>query len=194
MSTAFRFSVDQFERMIEQGVLDDSRDRRIELMYGELREMTPPGPKHEDVVDLLTRWSTQNTDPSKTRVRVQNSVGIPELDSVPYPDISWVREKSYRTARPVPAEVLLVIEVSDTTLRYDRGEKAELYARAGIQDYWIVDLQHWCVEVYRSPHPSGYREKKTYDSGDSIALLALPDVALPVSLLFGEPSGSNEVS
>ena len=86
--------------MIECGAFDPRRERRIELIYGELREMSPPGPTHEDLVDWLARWSMENTKKEEVRVRVQNSIGLPELDSAPQPDIAWVKPKNYRDALP----------------------------------------------------------------------------------------------
>ena len=80
MSTAIQFTLEQYDRMIQSGVLDDDHDRRVELVYGEIREMTPPGPTHEEVIDLLTDWSVRNTSRKQVRIRIQNSIGIPELD------------------------------------------------------------------------------------------------------------------
>ena len=184
MSTATRFTIDEFDTMVEHGVFDDRRDVRLELIYGEILEMTPPGPPHEDTIDLLTRWSTNNTSEDEVRVRIQNSVGIPEIDSVPMPDVAWVREQSYRQGRPQPSDVLLLIEVASSSLEYDRGVKARLYAAAGIQDYWIVNLRDLCVEVYREPLNDDFREKRTYQIGEQISCLQLPSITLDVSQLF----------
>lgn len=186
MSTAVRFSVDEYDRMVSQGVFDDRRDCRMELIQGEIRETTPPNPPHEDVVDLLSRWSFENVPNDEVRVRIQNSIGIPELDSVPMPDVVWVREQSYRTGRPQPTDVLLLIEVSETTLRFDRGGKAELYASAGIADYWVVNLSDECIEVFRNPHNGEYREKQTFEMGQVISPLAYPAVSIKVADLFPE--------
>ena len=151
MSTALRFTLDEYDRMIEQGVFDDRPEEKMELVYGEIRTMSPPGPAHEDVIDLLARWSFESTLRDEVRIRVQNSIGIPELDSAPQPDVAWVREQSYRAGRPQSSDVLLLIEVSDSSLPDDRTTKAELYAEAGVSDYWIINLQDWGIEVYRNP-------------------------------------------
>jgi Uma2 family endonuclease len=185
MSTAFRFTLAEYDRMIAQAVFDPDREVRTELIHGEIREMTPPGPTHEEVIDLLNRWSCDNTSPEQVRVRIQNSIGIPALDSAPQPDVAWVKAKSYRTGRPQPTDVLLLIEVSDSSLAYDRGEKAELYAEAGIADYWIVNLRDWCIEIYRDPHRNDYRQKQTYTLHDAVSPLVRPELALPVAQLFG---------
>lgn len=184
MSTAMRFTVDEYDRMIGQGVFDTRPACRLELIHGEIRKMTPANPPHEEVIDLLDDWSHDHTDRAQVRVRTQNSIGIPELDCVPLPDIAWVRRKSYRGSRPKPADVLLLIEVSETSLGYDRGEKAALYAAAGITDYWIVNLKDWCIEVYRNPRDGEYREKRTYEIGDAVSPLAFPKIELPVAELF----------
>jgi Uma2 family endonuclease len=184
MSTTIQFTLEQYDRMIESGVLEDVRDRRLELVYGEIREMTPPGPTHEEVVDLLTRWSTSNTSPERVRVRVQNSIGIPALDSAPQPDIGWVREQSYRDQRPGPEDVLLVIEVSDSSLGYDLGEKLQLYAEAGVKEYWVVDIPHFQVHCFHEPHGRTYRHKRSCGLDATLAPRALKSVKLPVATLF----------
>ncbi len=184
MITTVRLSLAEYDALLAKGVLDETRHQNIELIHGEMRQMSPPGPMHEDIVDCLNAWSFENTDRSEVRVRVQNSVGVPEFDSAPMPDVAWVRERSYRAGRPLPEDVLLVIEVSDSSLEIDRGAKAELYASAGVQDYWIVNLVDWCVEVYREPASGGFREKRTFDGGETISPLAFPDVTLDIGELF----------
>jgi Uma2 family endonuclease len=191
MSTALRFTLNEYDRMIEQGVLTGRGDLRTELIYGEIREMSPPGPTHEDVVDRLVRWSFENTDRNEIRVRVQNSIGIPKIDCAPQPDVAWVLEQDYSRRRPQPPDVLLLIEVSDSSLEEDRTEKATLYAKGKVADYWIVNLQDWCIEVHREPFRGAYRRKQTYTLHETVHPLAKPDVALPVSLLFHPASRSS---
>ena len=186
MSTSIQFTLSQYDRMIQQGVFDEMRDQRLELIRGEIREMSPPGPAHEEVIDLLNHWSVLNVSSRNVRVRIQNSIGIPDLDSAPQPDIAWVREKSYRDERPHSADVLLVIEVSDSSLSYDLGEKLELYAEAGIVEYWVVNIPHWQVEVYRDPQGRRYQKKSVHDVGQAISPTAFDDLELPVSYLFGK--------
>ena len=117
------------------GLFDGENRRRIELIHGELREMNPIGPTHEEVVDRLNRWSIKHLPEDRVRVRVQNSIGLPALQSAPEPDIAWVVERDYSRGRPTAADVLLVIEVAESSLKNDIGEKADLYAAAGIADY-----------------------------------------------------------
>src|SRR5262249_33490628 len=113
MSVGLRLTLPEYERMIDYGAFDSLRDRRIELIHGELREMTPPGPDHSEAVSRLTEWSLEWATKKLARIRVQDPVGIPELDSAPQPDIVWAKVRNYRDRHPLPAEVLLLIEVAD---------------------------------------------------------------------------------
>lgn len=175
MSTIARFSLAEYDRIVESGAFDQ---RRLELIRGEIREMTPIGPEHEDVLDQLNVWSVESVSPRKARVRVQQSIGLLELDCAPEPDIAWVAPRRYSTGRPQAADVFLIIEVADSSLAYDRGDKAAMYAQAGIADYWIVNLRDRVVEVYRDPQSDGYREVSIYRDQDEVRPLAFPDVIL----------------
>jgi Uma2 family endonuclease len=116
MSSALRFTVAEYDRMVERGIFADRCERRLELIHGEIRQMVPPNPSHEEIVDLLMYWSVDHAPRDRVRVRVQNSLGIPELDSVPEPDIAWMLAQSYRKRRPRPTDVLLLIEVAESSL------------------------------------------------------------------------------
>jgi Uma2 family endonuclease len=181
MSTTAKFTVEEYDRMVESGALDK---RRLELIRGEIREMSPIGPEHEDVVDQLTDWSIQEPVKKKVRLRVQNSIGLPGLETAPQPDVAWVARRRYRRARPTAHDVLLVIEVADSSLDDDRGEKLELYARAGIAEYWIANLIDQCIEVYREPEGGRYRSVRVCRGDEEVRPLALPEVALVPSSLF----------
>lgn len=184
MITTVRLSLAEYDALLAKGVLDETRHQNIELIYGEMREMSPPGPMHEEMVDRMNEWCGANTDRKHVRIRVQNSIGLPGLESAPQPDVAMVTQKSYASGRPLPDDVLLVVEVADSSIDIDRGLKAELYASAGVKDYWIINLSDWCVEVYREPSASGYREKRTFDGGETISPLAFPDVTLDIGELF----------
>jgi len=183
MSTLAKFTIEEFDRMIESSVFDRAHERRIELINGELREMNPPGPTHEDLVDFLNQWSVENVDTSKIRVRIQNSIGLPNSSSAPQPDVAWVNQKRYRDQRPGSRDVLLVIEVADSSLIDDQSEKARIYAEAEIQEYWIVNIPHRCVEVYREPDHETYQSIAQYDSA-FVAPLACSDAKLSIRELF----------
>ena len=184
MSTIARLSLEEYDRMIESGVFDKTTRRRLEFIKGEIREMTPIGSMHEVVVDRLNEWSLRNLPEGKVWVRVQNSIGLPELESAPEPDIAWVARRDYSQSRPTGADVLLIVEVAHSSLSYDRGEKAALYATAGINDYWVVNLRDGRVEVHRDPSDGKYRSVEPLTGDDEVRPLAMPDMALrPGSLL-----------
>ena len=184
MSTAFRFTVDEYDQMIAGGVFAGRDDVRVELLYGEVIEMNPPNPPHDFVIDLLTYWSVDNTSRDSVWVRIQNSLGLSELDSVPEPDVAWMKSRNYRDSRPTSKDVLLLIEVAESSIGRDRIEKGRLYADAGIEDYWIVNLNERCVEVYRNPSSGRFQSLSTHGTDDIISPLAAPHVQLQVSTLF----------
>ena len=178
MSTIARLSLEEYDRMIESGVFDRTTRRRLEFIKGEIREMTPIGSMHEVVVDRLTEWSLRNLPEGRVWVRVQNSIGIPELESAPEPDVAWVARRDYSQSRPTGADVLLIVEVANSSLSYDRGEKAALYATAGINDYWVVNLRDGRVEVHRDPSDGEYRSIELLVDDNMVQSLAMPDMAL----------------
>ena len=183
MSTVARLTLSQYDRMIEAGVFECGAANHVELIRGEIRQMSPIGPEHEEVVDRLTSWSFAVLPASGTRVRVQNSIGLPGLKSAPQPDVVWVVERNYSRERPAAEDVLLVIEVAESSLAYDRGEKAELYADAGLSDYWIVNLPERSIEVRRDPQAGHYRSLQTFTGNDDVCPLAMPEAILrPASL------------
>ena len=185
MSATTRISIADFDRMIAEGCFAPNPKRqRIELIDGELRQMSPIGPAHEDVVDILAEWSLTHLPAETVRVRNQHSIGIPELESVPEPDIACVVKRSYAARRPQASDVFLIIEVSESSLGYDRGEKANLFAAAGIADYWVVNILDRCVEVFREPESSSYRSHEVFTAPSEIRPLAFPQVALPLAILF----------
>ena len=171
--------------MIAEGFFEPNPKRqRIELISGELRPMSPIGPVDEHLVNVLTRWGIESFPVSLVRVRNQHSIGIPELESVPEPDIACVVKRSYAAQRPQACDVLLVIEVSDSSLDYDRGHKASMFAAAGIADYWVVNIPDRCVEVFRKPEGGQYCSHEVFTAPDEILPLAFPQAALSVAKLF----------
>lgn len=184
MNVALRLTFDEYMRMIADGAFDTLRDRRIELVHGELRTMTPPGPDHSNAVSWLTTWSVLSPPKNAVTVRIQDPVAIPELDSAPQPDVVWAKPKSYRRNYPTPADILLLIEVADSSLDYDTGDKADLYAEAGIADYWVVNLPDRVIHVFRNPAADGYQDKTTIKFGEELRPLAIPAVKISVAELF----------
>jgi Uma2 family endonuclease len=185
MSVGLRISFDEYTQMVEDGAFDALRDKRIELIHGELREMTPPGPSHSEAVSRLIDWSTEPPVKKIATLRTENPVSVPEQDSSPHPDVVWVKKRSYGDRHPLPAEVLLLIEVADSSLDGDCSEKADLYAAAGIRDYWVVDLPNRVVHVFREPKDGAYSQHSTARMGDEICPLANPQYPLSVSMLLG---------
>ena len=118
-------------------------------------------------------------------MRPQSPVAFLELDSEPEPDIVWATRRDYGDSHPAGADVLLLIEVADSSLDYDRTEKVELYAKAGVQDYWIANLIERVIEVRRAARDGAYQEAKSYGAGESVRPLAAPQVELSVDWLFG---------
>lgn len=184
MSTVARLTLAEYDRMIAAGVFDQRDNRRLELIRGELRETTPSGPEHSDLTDLLNQWSFENAPRDGVRVRVQEPVTLPTAESAPEPDLAWVVKRRYRHRWPMAEEVFLLIEVAESSLAYDRGEKAAMYADAGIADYWIVNNPEQCAEVYREPEAGQYRSVQTFRGDQEVRPLAFPDAVLRPSMLW----------
>ena len=184
---ARRWTRQQYDRMIEAGVL--TPEDRVELIEGEILAMTPQGSAHATGVSLAQEALRAAFGP-RVYVRVQLPLALGS-DSEPEPDVAVVAGsvRDYRDAHPQSA--LLVVEVADTTLAYDRDRKGSLYARAGVPEYWIVNLAESLVEVHRDPilMPQErfgwqYRSVDRFGPGDSIAPLSLPRARIAVADLL----------
>ena len=162
----FRWSVEAYERVVALGGF--APEQRIELIEGELVEIMPQKPRHASTIELVEE-ACRAILPSGFRVRVQ--LPLKFTTSVPKPDIAIVQGELRAFVNSHPTTAALVIEVSDTTLEYDQTIKASIYAAAGIEDYWIVNINERTVEVRRQPGPSGYRSLQTYTETDTIASL-----------------------
>jgi Uma2 family endonuclease len=184
MSTSTRVTLAQYHEMIRQGLFEPREEHHVELLYGEIVPMSPIGPPHDNTITELTEWSYESLPPKAVRIVVQGAVTIFEFESEPEPDLVWARRANYAERHPEPADVLLVVEVSDSSLSKDRNLKARLYAESGIADYWIVNLKDRCVEVRRDPHGPAYRSVEVFRAGQEVRPLAFPDVALPVDRVF----------
>ena len=168
--------------MGETGVF--APDARLELIEGEIFEMAPIGPPHSGAVITLSRLLILRAG-EQAAVSVQLPVITGEL-SVPQPDFALLkpRRDDYSTAHPRRGDILLAIEVSDTTLRTDLRIKAPLYARAGIPEYWVVDVNERVVHVFREPDVKGYRKTVVAKGEDELASVELPEVRLRVAEIF----------
>jgi len=180
-----KLSIQQYDLMIEAGVFEPEDQRqRVELIEGVLLMMSPIGHQHENAVDWLTRWSIENTQADEVRVRIQESLTLPGQSTVPEPDIAWVRSGAYEQSRPAANEVLLVIEVAKSSVAYDLGKKADLYADAEIADYWVANIETQSLIVHRDPAKGRYANITTLQDEQSISPLAKSEACLTVASLF----------
>lgn len=177
-----RLDVDAYYRMAEAGILGP--DARVELIEGEIIDMAPIGSKHAAAVSRMAHLLHQKID-QQAIVWTQNPVRLDEY-SEPEPDLALLRPQDdfYRSAHPGPEDVLLVIEVADSSLRYDREIKIPLYARHGIPEAWLVDVENATLTLFRAPSESGYRQEIRPDDLTAIAPAALPALTLDLSSLF----------
>lgn len=177
------FTVTDYARMLATGILTE--DDRVELIGGEVRQMSPIGPYHAALVARLNRLLIQQL-PETVIVRVQDPVQLSDY-SEPQPDLTLVvaRDDFYAHAHPSPDEILALIEVSDSSLAYDRGEKLPRYAEAGISEVWIVDTAAQHIEQYWQPDGNQYRTKQTRERGEMIQARTLPNLSLAVDAIFG---------
>ncbi len=169
---------DDFYRMAEAGLLVD---QRVELIEGEILTISPMNPAHAASLQLVAKALEQAFGVEHC-VRVQLPLHVDDC-SEPEPDLAVV-PGTPRDYRSHPRGALLVVEISDTTLGFDRSRKRELYARAGIQEYWIVNLPDCCVEVHRFPGGGDYAHTSTYDSLSTLTALAASHVPICVSDLL----------
>lgn len=180
-----RFSADEYERMIEAGIL--GKEERLELVGGEIVCMAAIGPRHQECVDRTNHCFRQHL-PNNAILRVQGSFRQSDVLE-PQPNILILRYRDdfYRSRLPGPADVLLLIEVADSSLRYDRTTKSGWYASAGVREFWIEDVQGDCVHVFRSPCEGHYHDIFTVRRGHTIAPLAFPELMLSLDDLLGAP-------
>ena len=163
-----KFTVDEYYRMAEAGIL--LPDERVELIDGEILLMAPIGPEHVWSVNRWNRTFAQLVVEGKVIVQIQSPVLLGD-NSQPEPDIALLtpEAQSYPGTLATPENILIVIEVSDTTLAYDRGTKLNLYARARIPEAWILNLPEDCIELFTEPGPEGYAQHTVYRRGDRIS-------------------------
>lgn len=176
------FDVDEYYAMADAGILTE--DDRVELLDGEIVAMTPIGITHASCVDRLNHLLVSRFG-ERAIVRVQNPVRLGRYTE-PQPDFSLLkwRDDGYSTGHPGPEDVLLLIEVSDTSVNSDRAVKLPLYARAGIREVWIVNLPAQSVEVYSEPAGSEYAATRVVGKDADLTPSAFGDVSLAASQVF----------
>ena len=177
----YRLTVTEYHRLGENGIFDE--DSRVELIEGDLIAMPPIVCQHAGHLDCIARLFFRQV--TQGIVRVQSPIQLDD-HSEPQPDLTALRyrEDFYTHSHPRPEDVLLLIEVSDSTLRYDRDIKVPLYARMGIPEVWLLDVAGQRLEIYRRPSPDGYREIHYPALTDNIAPVLLPELSLIVASLL----------
>lgn len=178
-----KLDVDAYHRMGEAGILGE--DDRIELIEGELIDMAPIGVEHSAAVNWFARALFKACD-DRAIVQVQGPVRLDRLSEV-QPDFAVLRprEDFYHAALPGPANVLLLVEVAKSSLHHDRTVKLPLYARAGIAEYWIVDLARRVVTAHRRPASEGYDQIDTKGPGERLVLALDPAIAISLDRVPG---------
>ena len=175
-------SADEYERMGETGIFPP--DARLELIEGEIYEMSPIGSPHAACVTYLTHILSEFG--GGFSVRVQNPIRLNDF-SEPQPDLALVRWRDdfYRNAHPTPTDVLLVVEVADTTVETDRKVKVPLYAKAGIAEVWLVNIPEELVEVYSGPSDDVYRQVEQFGRGSRVQSRTLEGFGVGVEEILG---------
>jgi Uma2 family endonuclease len=180
-----RVSLDEYHRMVEAGVFEEAT--RVELINGELIEMAPIYPPHASAVDRIMQHFAVRFA-GRAWVRCQNPVTLP-CDSEPQPDLVLARigAGDYRDRHPEPADILLAVEVADSSLLLDHRVKIPLYAQSRIPEVWLVNLVDGEIIAHREPEHGSYRNIKPYRRGESLAPAAISDDAFAVADLLPDP-------
>jgi Uma2 family endonuclease len=179
----WQFTVADFARMVEAGIL--AEDDRVELMDGEVRAMSPIGPRHVAIVNRLNALlSRQVAD--RAIVSVQNPIQLTDYTE-PQPDIAVLRprEDFYAQALPLPEDILLVVEVAETSLEYDRDEKIPRYAQTRIPEVWLIEVEQATVTQYTHPDGTRYRRVQTLARGQLLSADILGPLHLTIDDIFG---------
>ena len=177
------FNIAEYYRMAAAGVL--SEDDRVELIEGEIVEMNPIGSRHAACVGRLTEFLGRLVG-GEAIVWVQNPVQINDV-SEPLPDVALLKRRDdfYAQANPQPEDVLLIIEVADSSVEYDRDIKIPIYAGAGIPEVWLINLPKQTIEIYTQPIEDTYREIRIVKRGESLAAKSIPTLIIDVDVVLG---------
>ena len=179
----FRLNISQYHQMSEAGIF--SENDKVELINGEIIEMSPIGRRHTACVNRLNSVFSQLLG-KKVIVAVQNPIILNNL-SEPEPDIALLQPRAdfYESGHPQPQDIFLLIEVADSSLEYDRDVKIPLYASSGITEVWLVDIYQQVIIVYRYPSENGYRDIQTLSRGEKLSISAFPENNLFVDDILG---------
>lgn len=183
-----RFSLDEYHWLIEHGFFQE--DERVELIEGVLNQMSPKGRRHAACLTRMLRMFNSLLG-HQACVRAQDPITLPASNSEPEPDlvVAQKRQDDYADHHPLPADVLLIVEIAHSSLAYDRRIKIPLYASAGIGEYWLVNLRDNQIEVYRDPFTPeegapNYRQHSKFLADDSIQPAQFPECAIAVADLL----------
>lgn len=172
-----RVTIEEFKRLGET-------DERLELLYGEIVEMSPIGPRH--ISCLVHLIQVMSPLMPRALLSPQNPLEIQGVESLPQPDLVLLRpRRDLAQKAPAAEDALLVIEIADSSLARDRDTKIPMYGQAHVPESWLVDLKSDTVWVYRQPSPAGYRDVRPYRRGDSIAPEAFPDIPFAIDEILG---------
>lgn len=180
--TRHRFTVEEYHKMGGAGIFHE--DDRVELVEGEIVEMTPIGWRHAETVNILTDLLADLRGTTGYTISVQNPVVLGVHDE-PQPDLTLLRPDRDRTRLPYPGDVLFIVEVSDTTLRYDRETKLPLYARSVVPEAWLVDLQNDVIELHTEPSTGGYKVARKFDRTETVTSTVAPRVSVSAARVLG---------
>lgn len=177
------FTVEEYERMVQADILTAAE--RVELLNGEIVEMSPIGTRHAACVKRLNQLFSQILG-QRAIVGVQDPIRLSDY-SEPQPDLTLLQPRPdfYVTAHPQPKNVLLVVEIADTSADYDRQVKIPLYGESGIVEVWLVDLVGQYLEVYRQPSASGYQQIQQLHRNQQIFIQALPNLEIFINNILG---------
>ncbi len=178
-----RITVEEFDRMWNSGIIGP--DDRVELIDGRIVRREMMNAPHASIMARMTQ--RLNDALGEVAMIWAQLPFVAAERSKPVPDFALMKQRDdyYAGALPVPGDVIAVVEVSDTRLRFDRGTKLRLYAKAGIPEYWVVDVKKKTIEVYREPHELGYAPPAVAKKGERVSFAAFPDVAFSVDELLG---------
>ncbi|MEO8352789.1 MAG: Uma2 family endonuclease [Chthoniobacteraceae bacterium] len=177
LAPTYKFTVEEYHKLADAGFFGE--DDRIELLNGELIVMHAIGKRHAQAVTNLNMDFAEHAR-RRFMVSPQNPVWLDEM-SEPEPDIvlvPWRRKAG--DSHPQPRDVFLIVEVADSSLRYDRRDKMRAYARVGIREFWILNLEENVMEVFRTPVVENYAETERVVAGETLSPLAFPDVTLSI--------------
>ena len=181
MYSVVKWSVEDYHKMIEAGILSD---RPVELISGEILQMTPEGPFHHYLNISIVEYLRSLLG---TQAVISEGHPITLVDSEPEPDIAIVRSpyKLYLNHHPYPEDIYWLVEISNSSLSKDLGIKKTIYARANIQEYWVIDLNSKILKVFQNPQNNDYKIEKDYKNG-FLSPLSFPEINISVDTLLGK--------